>query len=57
MEDKHRQWRESVAQDAEKELLRKIENILEHDYISSQDLDDLKDAWCAIHHMKEARRP
>lgn len=55
MEDKHKSWREDVSCDTEKELLRKAEEILKDDYLSSQDLDDLKDIWKTIWYLRQSR--
>lgn len=55
MEDKHKSWRDDVSCDTEKELLRKAEEILKDDYLSSQDLDDLKDIWETLHHIRQCR--
>lgn len=55
MEDKHKAWRDDTACDTEKRLLRKAEEILEDDYLSSQDLDDLKDIWDILCHIKQLR--
>lgn len=53
--DKHAEWRHDVACDTEKELLRKVEEILKDDYLSSTDLDDLKDIWETLWHIKQCR--
>ena len=34
---------------------RGAEEILKDDYLSSQDLDDLKDIWETLHHIRQCR--
>lgn len=53
--DKHLEWRHEVGCNTEKELLKKAEEILKEDYLSSEDLDNLKDIWKTLWYIRQCR--